>query len=166
MNYPAFSAADSKTAQLPHQLFMFNMVGNHVLMMVITVSQLYYGYLIGAIVPAISLLIIAYTLLAARKHLNSPSILVRSHWQVAIKRTKLLLTIYAIAAVGGLFDWYLYAGLHMMKELVIAAFVGLAFLPVMLTVLYLAVMESQLLNQAKHGIPAGGEQDVHVATSA
>lgn len=142
---------DLKTGQFPHQLFLFNMVGNHILLTVITASNSTMPQL-ALLIPILSIILISITLLKGRTLVNSECMFVRCHWTLVVKRTKIFLIGYvALAVAGGLGAMmYFYAG--MMKEMAMAMVGGLGILPVMALVLILTVMESETLNHALHGV--------------
>ncbi len=145
-----YSKKELKTAQLPHQLFLFNMIGNHVLLSIITASNSSHLW-VTAIVPIISVLVISYTFLRSRTELKSECLLIRTHWQIVIKRTKIFLLAYVMLFIGGMTAWLLYSYAGVMKELAFAVVGGLGILPTMVTVLVLTVMESETLGHALHG---------------
>ncbi len=154
MSEYTYSKKELKAAQLPHQLFLFNMVGNHILLSIITASNSSHLW-VTAIVPVIAILIFSYTLIRGRSEVNSDSLLIRSHWQIVVKRTKIFLIAYVMLFIGGVIAWLLYNYAGIMKELAFAVVGGLGILPVMVTVLVLTVMESETLGHAMHGrIPA------------
>lgn len=140
-----------KSGQFPHQLFLFNMVGNHILLTVITASNSTMPQL-ALLIPAISIILTSIILLKGRTLVNSESMFVRCHWTLVVKRTKIFLIGYAALAVAvGLGSlMYFYAGV--MKEMAMAMVGGLGILPVMALVLILTVMESETLNHALHGV--------------
>ncbi|OGT20800.1 MAG: hypothetical protein A2V90_09275 [Gammaproteobacteria bacterium RBG_16_57_12] len=146
-----YTPAEMKAARLPHELFLFNMVGNHILLNVIVLSNINVKPMLGLIVPVISLLIISFLLLKGPAHLRSDSLFVRYHWHLVIKRTRIFLIGYVLLAIAFLLAWFMYAYVGAMKELVIAVLAGLGLLPVMALVIVLTVMDSESLSQAIHG---------------
>ncbi len=150
MSKYSYSKKELKTAQLPHQLFLFNMVGNHILLSIITASNSSHLW-VTAIVPVIALLIFSYTLIRGKSEVKSECLLIRSHWEIVVKRTKIFLITYIALFIGGTIAWLLYSYAGIMKELAFAVVGGLGILPVMVTVLVLTVMESETLGYAMHG---------------
>lgn len=144
------SVAELKSGQQPHQMFLFNMVGNHILLTVIALSNSTLPQLV-LIIPAVSILIIAITLIKGRQLVNSDSLFVKCHWQLAVKRTKVFLYGYLALAIAGTLGamMYFYAGV--MKEMAMAIVGGLGIMPVMALVLVLTVMESETLHHALNG---------------
>jgi hypothetical protein len=142
-----YSKKELKDGQFPHQLFLFNMVGNHVLVALIALSNS--SHLEVTVIPVcISLAILAYTLIKAPARLKSGSLFVRSHWQIVLKRTRIFLITYAALFTVGLIAWLSYSYAGVMKEQAIALAGGLGILPTMVVVLVLTIMETDALHQA------------------
>ena len=143
--------AELRLAQLPHQLFLFNSIGNHVLMTVITISIAMSNPLLTLLIPAISFSIIAYTLIRGSRLIRHPSLLVRAHWVIVMRRTKIFLIGYATLAIASSLAWLFYTYADAMKELMFALVGGLGLLPMMVLVLALTIIESETLNHAGQG---------------
>ena len=143
--------ADIRLAQLPHQLFLFNSIGNHVLMTVITASVAMTMPLLPLLIPSISLAIIAYTFIRGRALAKHDSLLVRAHWGIVMRRTRTFLLGYIALACAATIAWLLYSYAGAMKELMYALVGGLGLLPMMVLVLALTIMESETLNHAGQG---------------
>ncbi len=150
MSESKYSQQELKAAQLPHQLFLFNMVGNHVLMSVIALSNSTVPWL-ALIVPIVSLLIVGFTLIRGISQANHESEFIRCHWRMVIKRTKLFMITYALLAIAIGLAWLVHNSIEI-KEMAYAIVVGLGILPTMVLVLVLTVMESESLNKATAGI--------------
>ena len=139
-----------KTGQFPHQIFLFNMIGNHVLIALIALSNS--SHLEVTVIPiVISLSILLYTLIRAPGHLRSESLFIRTHWSVALKRTKVFLITYALLFSAGLMAWLSYSFAGVMKEQAMALAGGLGILPTMVVVLVLTILETETLHQALNG---------------
>lgn len=149
------TAAELKAGQQPHQLFLFNMVGNHILMTVIALSNSTLPQL-ALIIPLVSATIIAITLLKGRSMMNSDSLFIKCHWALAVKRTKVFLLGYVVFAIASAFGAVMYFSMGVMKEMAMAIVGGLGILPVMVLVLVLTVIESESLHLSLNGnIPEG-----------
>ena len=145
-----YSHKELKTGQFPHQLFLFNMIGNHVLIALIALSNS--SHLQVTVIPIlISLSILAYTLIRAPFYLKSESLYIRTHWSVALKRTKIFLITYALLFTAGLTAWLSYSYGGVMKEQAMAMAGGLGILPTMVVVLVLTILETETLHQALNG---------------
>ena len=146
-----YSKDELNLASLPHQLFLSNSIGNHVLLTVITVSIAMTYPLLTLLIPTVSAAIIIFTLVRGSKLKNHQSLLVRCHWQIAMRRTRIFLIGYAVLATAAGLAWLLFAYGGAMKELVFALVGGLGLLPFMVMVLALTIMESESLNHAGEG---------------
>lgn len=137
-----------KQANVPHEIFLTNLVGNHILMFVGALGTVGSLPWIIAVTPTISFLLMGYTLWRARKSLKTDSWYVACHWQVAARRTKVFMLMLSLLLVISFGGWlgYTYAG--MMKEAVLALIGGMGLLPVMVTMLILILMESDALYHA------------------
>jgi len=144
-------AHEIAAAKLPHDIFLMNLIMNHILFFtgLATLGKSYIVYL--AVVPAISVLTILYTLYRAKKVKPEDSQFVYIHWQIA-RRWSILFSyvLILLASVATLsYLGYQYTGL--MKEAVYAFTAGLGGLPTLVTVLVLIVIESDSLHHAKSG---------------
>lgn len=140
-----------RLAQLPHHLFLFNTIGNHVLLTVITISVAISNPLLTLLIPAFSIAIIGYTLAKGPAMLKHPSMLVRCHWAIVMRRTRIFLIGYAILAGAATLGWVLHTYVGVMKELLFALVGGLGLLPFMVMILALTIMESEALHHAGQG---------------
>jgi hypothetical protein len=146
------SPDEIKKANVPHEIFLTNLIGNHILMAVAAGGVAGSFPWVMAIIPIVSFSLLGYTLWRARRSLTRDPWYVMCHWQVCARRSRvfilmltLLLIIMALGWVG-----YTYGG--MMKEAVWALIGGTGILPIMVTVLVLVIVESDALyhaNQAK-----------------
>ena len=143
--------AEVRLAQLPHQLFLFNSIGNHVLLTVITISVAISNPLLTLLIPIISLSIIGYTFIRGRTLVNHPSLLVRAHWGIVMRRTRVFLVGYIVLSIASTLAWLLHTYAGAMKELMFALVGGLGLLPMMVLVLALTIVESETLSHAGHG---------------
>ncbi len=142
------SPEEVKKANVPHEIFLTNLVGNHILMFVASLGMVgNLPWLLG-LTPGISFAMLAYTLWRARRSLKVDPWYVMCHWQVAARRTKLFMIMLGMLILISLGGWlgYTYGG--MMKEAVWALIGGMGVLPVMVTLLILILMESDALYHA------------------
>jgi hypothetical protein len=144
-----YSKNELKTGQLPHQLFLFNMVGNHILLSIIALSNSTVPWIAGG-VPIISILIIAFTLLMGQKYKDDVSDFVKCHWRVVLKRTRIFMIAYVLVLTAAGLAWALNSMIPI-KEMAYAIVGGLGILPTMVMVLVLTVMESETLHHALNG---------------
>ncbi len=142
------SPLEIKKANVPHEIFLTNLVGNHILMFIAALGMAgSFPWLLG-LTPAISFVLLAYILWRARRSLKVDPWYVMCHWQVAARRTKLFMAMLGMLTIIALGGWlgYTYGG--MMKEAVWALIGGMGVLPVMVVVLVLIIMESDALYHA------------------
>ncbi len=142
-----------KKARIPHEIFLTNMAGNHVLMFISALGMVGSFWQPLAMVPIASLCVLLYTIWRAKQAQKPDSGLswfVMCHWQIAAKRSwffiYMLMMMSAVATLG----WVGYAYLGMMKIAAYATVGGIGILPTLVTVLILIVMESDALHLAKN----------------
>lgn len=141
------SEEDVNKAKWPHDLFLINLIFNHILMFAafLSASSLWEWVIL---VPSASLLILLYTLWRAHKALKIDSWYVKCHWQICYKRSKMfigmiLLMLFAMAAV------LLVSGGDPGPQHI--ALGGAAVLPTMVMVLVLIILETESLDDARKG---------------
>ena len=145
-----FTVTDSeiKQAKHPHDIFLINLIFNHVLVFVAILSASSLAHFVF-IVPAFSLLSMAYIFIGAHRARKKYSWYVNGHWQVCLGRSKkFLLVMTAMLAV--LFILWLVSGGHLRPQH--WAIGGATVFPVLVMVIILVVMESESLHNAKQGI--------------
>jgi hypothetical protein len=146
------STEDIKKANVPHELFLTNLIGNHILMAVAAGGVAGSFPWVMAMIPAISFSILGYTLWRARRSLRQDPWYPMCHWQVCARRSKIFIVMLTMLLTIMALGWVGYTYLGMMEEAVMALIGGLGILPVMVTVLVLVLIESEALyhaNQAK-----------------
>jgi len=147
-----------KKAKWPHDLFLVNLIGNHILTFVATLGLATSWAWPMLIVPIVSIIILSIIIrkgtIARNNWLHKKtdeSWYVMCHWQVALKRSyffiKMIVAISIVAGIG----LYGYTQLGWMKEAVFAMIGGACILPIMVTTLVLILMESDALHQAAEG---------------
>jgi hypothetical protein len=142
------SREEIKRAKVPHEIFLTNLIGNHILMAVAAGGIAGSFPWVMAAIPAISFTILGYTLWRARRAIGRDPWYVMCHWQVCARRSKLfiLMLTLLLAAVALAWASHVYGGV--MKEAAIAMVAGGGILPVMVTVLVLIIVESDALYHA------------------
>lgn len=142
---------EKKRAKWPHDLFLVNLIGNHILTFVATLGLATSWAWPMLIVPIVSFTILGIIIVKGKQSLKNESWYVMCHWQIALKRSlffiKMLLALTVVAGIG----LYGYINLGWMKEAVFALVGGVCILPVMVTTLVLIIMESDALHQAGQG---------------
>jgi hypothetical protein len=137
-------------AKIPHEIFLTNLIANHILWFVAALGLVRSYWQPLALVPIVSVCILSYTLWRARQSRERDSWFVMVHWQIAAKRSRVFILMLSLLGVVGTFGWIGYTHLGMMKVAVQAMIGGMGILPVMVTVLVLIIMESDMLHQAGH----------------
>lgn len=137
-----------KKANVPHELFLTNLVGNHILMFISALGMARSLPWLMALVPLISFSILGYTLWRASRSHRCDTWYVMCHWQVCARRSKIFISMLAMLLLISGLGWAGYTHLGMMKEAVWALIGGVGLLPVMVTVLVLIIMESETLYHA------------------
>jgi hypothetical protein len=142
---------EGRKAKIPHEIFITNLVANHILWFIAALGVVRSYWQPLALVPIMSLSILVYTLWRAKRTRLQGGWFVMCHWQVSARRSRffigMLLLLFCMFALG----WVGYTYLGMMKEAVYALVGGIGVLPVMVTVLVLIVMESDAMHQASQG---------------
>ncbi|NEX22114.1 hypothetical protein G3480_17685 [Thiorhodococcus mannitoliphagus] len=146
------SPVEIKKANVPHEIFLTNLIGNHILMAVGLGGLAGSFPWVMAIVPATSFTLLFYTLWRARRSLGHDPWYVMCHWQICARRSRIFLLMLGLLLTAVALGWvgYTYGG--MMKEAVWALVAGTGILPAMVTILVLVIVESDALyhaNQAK-----------------
>lgn len=145
-------AHEAHQAMHPHELFLINLVFNHVLLFVgfLSVARAYPALMV--IVPTLSLGILGYTLWRARRALERDPWFSKCHWQLSARRSIIFIGALGILAAVSLLGWLGYQFLALPRITVMALIGGFGLLPTLVTVLVLIIMESDALHQARSGM--------------
>nr|VFJ42853.1 MAG: hypothetical protein BECKFM1743A_GA0114220_100024 [Candidatus Kentron sp. FM]VFJ43517.1 MAG: hypothetical protein BECKFM1743C_GA0114222_100024 [Candidatus Kentron sp. FM]VFK05555.1 MAG: hypothetical protein BECKFM1743B_GA0114221_100024 [Candidatus Kentron sp. FM] len=142
------SKVEVKKAAVPHEIFLFNLIGNHILIFIASLGMFrsfpYPLYL----VPIISVFCLIYTLWRAERSVGVDPWFAFCHWQVAARRAKVFIGMLSLLAAVSFLGWLGHTYLGMMKEGIYALIIGVGLLPTMMTMLILIIMESDGLYQA------------------
>lgn len=142
------SAEESSKAKIPHEIFLFNLIFNHILIFVALLTSREFAQYVF-IVPINSAVIIFLILLGAQRAKSTASWYVNGHWQLCAKRNVYFLMIITFVIAIFIFI-YIISGGDMKPHH--WAFGGAVALPTMVTLLILIVMESEALHHASLGI--------------
>ena len=139
---------DARKSKIPHEIFLTNLIFNHILLFVTIMSASSLTKYV-VIIPIFSILSLIAIFIGAQMAKKKASWYVNGHWQICVKRSKLFLAmimglLLIVAAI-----WMISGGDLKPQHWAIG---GATFLPVMVTVLILIVMESDALHQAKIGM--------------
>ena len=138
-------------AKVPHEIFVTNLVGNHILWFVAALGLFNSYWQPMVFVPVVSATVMIYTFSRARKSRKQDDWFVMCHWQLAARRSKVFSLILCIGLLMGGLGWVGYNFFGMQKVAVLAMVGGVALLPVMVSVLVLVVMEADALYLASSG---------------
>jgi hypothetical protein len=146
------SRDEIRQANVPHEIFLTNLIGNHILMAVGLGGIAGTFPWVMATIPIVSFSLLGYTLWRARRSKRIDPWYVMCHWQVCARRSRIFILMLLLLLAVMILGWaaHVYGG--MMKEAAIAIVAGTGILPVMVTVLILIIIESDALyhaNQAK-----------------
>ncbi len=142
---------EQSQSKIPHDLFLVNLIGNHILAFVATLGLASSWAWPMLIVPITSISILAYIMYRGNKALKQDTWFVKCHWQLTIKRSKTLIIMLLISMTVVFTGVILYTHYGVMKEAAYAFIGGVGLLPIMVTVLILIIMESDALHQASLG---------------
>ncbi len=149
-----FTIAQEETvrAKWPHEIFLINLVFNHILVFASTFGVFSTFPLMVLIVPITSFAITGYILFKAKRiAASNETWFVKSHWAIADKRNKhfMWLLVITCSVIG--------AGLLLSKAMgwskiaTIALIGGFGLLPFMVALLVLIVLGNDSMYQARHG---------------
>ncbi|MEA3275540.1 MAG: hypothetical protein U9Q81_09695 [Pseudomonadota bacterium] len=154
--------AQRRKAKSPHELAMVNLLLFNLPMLIALLagsfvqkdSPLADYKVIGVLVPLfISLGVVAFTFMKARKTASTEPWFVASHWKLATGRYKILLIAYLVGAVLIGLGWLLSQAQSdpRMQELMFIALQRVAIAPILISLMVLIMLESGSLYQAGRG---------------
>lgn len=151
------STEEIRRAKWPHEIFLINLVFNHILVFASTFGVYSTFPLMVLIVPATSCAITGYILVKAKQiAASNETVFVKAHWVVADKRNRhfIGLLIVASVAIGG--GYALSSTMGWSKVATIALLGGFGLLPIMVCLLILIVLGNDSMYQARHSkLPKG-----------
>lgn len=100
---------------------------------------------------SLSLAVIAYSFHRAGQALVQTSWFVSAHWQITVRRYRLLLVAYLVGACLVGLGWLLSQTSQNLQGVMFVALVRVAVAPMLITVMVIAVLESSSLFQANTG---------------
>ncbi|HEB96968.1 MAG TPA: hypothetical protein ENI96_11130 [Sedimenticola thiotaurini] len=148
------SDEESHKAKIPHEIFLTNLIGNHILWFIAALGMAKSYWQPVALVPLVSIALLGYTLWRARRSRAIDPWYVMCHWQICARRSRIFIYMLLFTLAVSFLGWLGYSYLGWMPEAVYALVGGAGLLPVMVTVLVLILMESDALHQAAlHKLP-------------
>jgi uncharacterized membrane protein YfhO len=133
-------------AKIPHDIFLTNLIGNHILWFVAALGLVRSYWQPLAMVPILSFSVLVYTLWRAKTSRDPWYVWV--HWQIAAARSRVFIYMLSIVLGVWFLGWLGFTYFGMKKVAVMAMIGGGGILPIMVTVLVLILMESDALHQA------------------
>lgn len=139
-----------RRAKTPHELFMLNLFGFHLLA---TPVLLFSGLGLGGLIvpPLLSGIVIAYLYWRGNKAEQSEPWFVMVHWKAAVDRSRLLLLAYGASALLLAGAWLLSLGAGKSQDLMFTVLTRIAVMPTVVMVFVCAVLESGAIQQAGRG---------------
>ncbi|VAW61429.1 hypothetical protein MNBD_GAMMA09-764 [hydrothermal vent metagenome] len=141
------SEEELRKSRVPHEVFLTNLIFNHVLVFVAIMSASSLTHFI-VVIPVFSVLSLLYIFWGTWRTKKNGTWYVRMHWKIAARRSRFFLLMLAVMGMIFGIIWGLSGGDMKPQHW---AFGGAAFLPTMVTVLGLIIFESESLHQAKKG---------------
>ena len=138
---------ESKKAKHPHDIFLLNLIFNHILIFVAILSASSLAHYI-VVVPVLSIMSMIYLFIGASRAKTKASWYVSGHWQLCAKRSRMFLIMILIVSAIFVILWFVSGGNLRPQHWALG---GAAFFPAMLTVFALIIMESEGLHHAKIG---------------
>lgn len=138
-------------AKWPHEIFLINLVFNHILVFAATFGVFSTFPLMVLVVPLASFAITGYIAFRARQIAHGgETAFVKAHWAVACKRNRhfMWLLLVTCAVVGG--GLLLSRMMGWSKIATIALLGGVGLLPFMVSLLILIVLGNDSMYQARH----------------
>ena len=146
------SPAEAQRAKWPHEIFLINLIFNHIFVFVATIAVAGTFPLMPALVPVISISIVGYILIKSRQvSAGDETWFVKAHWQICARRNRLfilLLSVPCVITVGGL---WLSRVPGWAKIPTIALIGGVGLLPFMVALLILIVLGNESVHLARSG---------------
>jgi len=149
MNEP--SEQEIKAAKIPHDIFLSNLIMNHILLFAGISTLGVQGLPYFPLVPIFSVLAIAYTFYKSSRVKREDGEFAYIHWQIARRWCKLFSGVLMLMVSIAIFGWLANEHLGMMKEMVYGLIGGFGLLPTLITVLVLIIVESDSLHHARVG---------------
>jgi membrane-associated HD superfamily phosphohydrolase len=141
------SEEDIKKAKWPHDLFLINLIFNHILMFIAFLSASSYWQSV-ILVPIASLMILAYTIWRARRSFKVDSWYVKCHWQICHRRSMMFIGMIVMMLLVLIAMLIVSDGNPRPQHIALS---GAVVLPTMVTVLVLIILETEALDDARKG---------------
>jgi hypothetical protein len=146
------SPDEARRAKWPHEIFLINLIFNHIFIFVATIAVAGSFPLLPALVPVISLSIIGYIIVKAKQiSASNETWFVKAHWQICARRNRLFILLLSIPCAITVSGLWLSRMLGWAKIPTIALIGGVGLLPFMLALLALIVLGNESVHLARTG---------------
>lgn len=146
------SPEEAKRAKWPHEIFLINLIFNHIFVFAATVGVIGTFPLLPLAVPTISFAIIAYILLKARQvTAGNDTWFVKAHWKIAAGRNRFFMLLLALVCIVSVTGLWLSKMMGWAKIPTIALIGGVGLLPFMVALLVLVVLGNESVYMARDG---------------
>ncbi|BBI98708.1 hypothetical protein FGKAn22_04010 [Ferrigenium kumadai] len=146
------SLEESTRAKWPHEIFLINLVFNHILVFASTLGVFSTFPYFVLVVPVTSFCIIGYIEFKSRQaSVASDTWFVRVHWRIAAKRNRTFMKLLTATLTICGSALLLSKMMGWAKIPTIALIGGVGLLPFMVALLVLIVMGNDSMYQARHG---------------
>ncbi|MCB2427614.1 hypothetical protein [Methylophaga pinxianii] len=138
-------------ARTPHDIFLTNLIANHILLFtaIAATGKSYFEFIV--LVPLLSFSFLGYTFIRSSRIKREDSEFVYIHWQIARRWSFFFAIVLSVVVTVATLGWISYTYLGLMKEAAFGLVGGLSFLPTLVSVLILIVIEMDSLNHARVG---------------
>ena len=138
-------------ARMPHDIFLTNLIANHILLFtaIAATGKSYFEFIV--LVPLLSFSFVGYTFIRSSRIKREDSEFVYIHWQIARRWSFFFAIVLSFVVTVAVMGWLSYTYLGLMKEAAFALVGGLSFLPTLVSVLILIVIEMESLHHARVG---------------
>jgi hypothetical protein len=136
---------------MPHDIFLTNLIANHILLFtaIAATGKSYFEFIV--LVPLLSFSFVGYTFFRSSRIKREDSEFVYIHWQIARRWSFFFAIVLSVVVTVAVLGWLSYTYLGLMKEAAFALVGGLSFLPTLVSVLILIVIEMESLHHARVG---------------
>ena len=142
----------AKRAKWPHEIFLINLIFNHVFLLCATAAVAGSIPLLPGLVPVISFAIICYIHISARQIAESDEPwFVMAHWQICASRNRFFMLLLTLCCVISGSGYWLSRVLGWAKIPTIALIGGVGLLPFMAALLVLIVLGNESVYMARNG---------------
>ena len=146
------SPAEAQRAKWPHEIFLINLIFNHIFVFVATVSVVGSFPFLPILVPVISSCIIGYILIKSKQVSSGDETwFVKAHWQICARRNRLFIMLLAVPCVITVCGLWASRILAWSKIATIALIGGVGLLPFMVALLILIILGNDSVHLARSG---------------